>query len=54
VSCSNCTDYQARRLWITYGQKVVSSHYSLPFSCAQCRSNCLTSYYHFSPLMPVA
>jgi len=54
VSCSNCTDYQARRLWITYGQKVVSSHYSLPFSCAQCRSNCLTSYYHFSPLMLVA
>jgi seryl-tRNA synthetase len=32
VSCSNCTDYQARRLGITYGQKVVLSHYSLLFS----------------------
>ena len=31
VSCSNCTDYQARRLGIAYGQKVVSSHYSLLF-----------------------
>lgn len=31
VSCSNCTDYQARRLGITYGQKVISSHYSLVF-----------------------
>jgi len=25
VSCSNCTDYQARRLEIRYGQKKVSN-----------------------------
>lgn len=31
VSCSNCTDYQARRLEIRYGQKKVCSA-SLPFS----------------------
>lgn len=29
VSCSNCTDYQSRRLEIRYGQKKVSSFKSL-------------------------
>lgn len=28
VSCSNCTDYQSRRLEIRYGQKKVSPVYS--------------------------
>lgn len=27
VSCSNCTDYQSRRLEIRYGQKKVSSFF---------------------------
>ena len=31
VSCSNCTDYQARRLGITYGQKIVRSVLSYLF-----------------------